>query len=107
MQNPAFWGRFGLLWLLFIFNACWCASSNAADAKSDRGSGARSVVAVTSVAETSATALTVANSRSKSTRVAPAAASEPHAMPALNGFSLLILAASLGLAALWIWRKRP
>ncbi|MBK8740437.1 MAG: IPTL-CTERM sorting domain-containing protein [Betaproteobacteria bacterium] len=29
MQNPSFWARLGLLWCLFVFAACWCASATA------------------------------------------------------------------------------
>lgn len=29
MQNPSFWARLGLLWCLFVFAACWCASAQA------------------------------------------------------------------------------
>jgi hypothetical protein len=66
MQKPAFWARLGLLWYLFIFAACWCASATAAAAN---GTAA-------------------------------------HAIPTLNGFGLFVLAALLGLAALWLWRRR-
>ena len=107
MRNPAFWGRVGALWCLFVFSAFWSAGAGAAVARSDQGASGRSVVAVTSAAATTSTTISVANSRSKSSHSASAAAAnEPHAMPTLNGFSLLILAMSLGLAALWIWRKR-
>lgn len=66
MQNPAYWARLGLLWCLFIFAACWCASAKAAAAN---GAAA-------------------------------------HTIPTLDGFGLFVLAALLGVAALWFWRRR-
>ncbi|MEP7084281.1 MAG: hypothetical protein ABI854_06045 [Betaproteobacteria bacterium] len=50
--------------------------------------------------------ITVANSRDMSTRPAAGTITSAHPMPTLNGFGLLILAGSLGVAALLIWRKR-
>ena len=107
MRNPAFWGRVGVLRCVFVVSVMWSAGSAAAAAKSDHATPGRSVVAVTSVAAAATTTIIVSNSRSKSTQPETTAATHaPHAMPTLNGFSLLVLAMSLGIAALWIWRRR-
>ena len=106
MQNKAF-RRFAAAWSLALFAVCGGASAGAADLKPDRMPGAtRSVVAVASTSEKSTTAIGVANSRGMSKPPAAATVTEAHPMPTLNGFSLLILAASLGVAALLIWRNR-
>lgn len=118
MQNPAFWARLGLLWCAFIFIACWCASAKAATPE-DPGAGVVrggfATVAVTAAPAGWATAppgsrdrtlFAVANSRSS--HAAPVASGDitAHAIPALNGFGLFVLATLLGVAALWLWRRR-
>lgn len=112
MQNLVF-RRFDVAWLLAVLAASASASVAAAGQKPDREHPhVRSVVAVSSSAsnsslsEKSMLAITVDNSRDMATRPAAGAITAAHPMPTLNGFSLLILAASLGVAALLIWRKR-
>lgn len=109
MQNPAFWARVGLLWCVFVFAACWCASAPYAAPTAAGTAEATAATAGTARAGTAAPAsrthLGVANSQSPA-RTAVRASDEPQALPLLNGASLLLLAALLGFGALWVWRRR-
>ena len=105
MQNPAFWGRLGLLWCLFIFATCWCASTKAASPHFSGLPAGHPVALVAAPSAAVPTTVAVTNSQTRATRETTAG-DIVHAIPTLDGFGLFLLAALLGLAALWVWRRR-
>jgi IPTL-CTERM motif len=106
MQNPAFSARLGLLWCLFIFATCWCASTKAASPDFPGSPANHPAAVVADQVRAKTTTITVANSQANSTHAVAANGAEVHAIPTLDGFGLFVLAASLGLAVLWLWRRR-
>lgn len=106
MQNPVFWARLGWLCCLFIFAACWSASAKAAPSYFS-GSPADGSVAVLAAPSSSVpTTLAVANSQTNTAQAVAPNGTVAHAIPVLDGFGLFVLAALLGVAALWLWRRR-
>lgn len=103
MRNPAFWARSGLLWCLFILAAGWYTGANALP--TDPSGPATNHEATASAAQpvTVTTTLSVANSHVSALGKDGALV---HAIPTLDGFGLFIVAALLGVAALWLWRRR-
>ncbi len=109
MGNPAFWGRLGLAWCLFIFGACWCASDaigRVADAPA--GVDAAETRSKTSSVQVPRVAprLAVDNRTAAATSRADPATPAVRSIPTLNGFGLFIVATLLGVGALWMWRRR-
>jgi hypothetical protein len=106
MRNPAFWARSGLLCCLFTFAAVWCAGANALTPAFS--SPATNHEAIASAAQPAAvtTTLSVANSQAKAASAVGKDGAVVHAIPTLDGFGLFIVAALLGVAALWLWRRR-
>jgi hypothetical protein len=106
MQNPTFWARLGLLWCLFIFAACWCASAKAAASNFAGTPAADSVAALAAPPNIVTTTIAVANSQTNATQVVAANGVVAHAIPTLDGFGLFVLAVLLGLAVLWFRHRR-
>ena len=111
MRNPALWAKTGVLFCLAMCTFCWCATGAMAAgpivpaqpvgtteqaAASSGNAGAIDEVD---------TRISVRNSGARDTVDAPGHG-VVHAIPTLNGFGLLVLASLLGVAALWMWRRR-
>jgi hypothetical protein len=95
-----------LLWCVFVFAACWCASA-AAGPPSFPGSTVDQPVASSAAPPRAIpTILATANSQSASSDAMGGNRVAVHAIPTLDGFGLFILAALLGLAVFWLWRRR-
>jgi hypothetical protein len=106
MQNPAFWARLGLLWCLFIFAACWCAGAKASPPGFSGIPAMDSRAILVAPADPVRTTIAVTNSPDNSMRAVTTNGAIVHPIPTLDGFGLFILAGLLGVAALWLWRRR-
>jgi IPTL-CTERM motif len=105
MQNPAFWARLGLLWCLFIFATCWCASTKAATSNLSGSAADQSIAVLAEPLDSVTTTLAVSNSQAGATHARAANGLVAYAIPTLDGFGLFLLAGLFGLAALWLRRR--
>ena len=106
MQNPTVRTRSGLLWNLISLVAGWCAATTATATAISANSAGDSFVVVAAQPSAQLTSIGVANSQSAAPYTATIEGAVVHAIPTLDGFGLFVLAALLGLAVLWLWRRR-
>jgi hypothetical protein len=106
MRNPAFWARSGLLWCLFILATGWCAGANALTPAISGPATKHEAMASAAQPVTATTTLSVANSQANIVSAVGKDGAIVHAIPTLDGFGLFIVAGLLGVAALWLWRRR-
>ena len=91
---------------MFVFAACWCASAKADSPLSSLSPVEQSVALPAAPPNPLPATFVVANSQSGARLATAVEGAVVHAIPALDGFGLLVLAALLGLAVLWLWRRR-
>lgn len=111
MRNPALWARIGGFCFLTMGTGCWSTTSATAaeppGVQQGVGTSAQAAASVTIERATRKvdTRVSVGNS-SASPGIDSPADGVAHAIPTLDGSGLLVLASLLGVAALWMWRRR-
>ena len=107
MDNPVTRGCAAILWCVLALGAVGCASASGGDLPPPVVSVARSAQhGVAPSAPPFRTTIAVGNSQSSPRILRTADGTLAHAVPALDGLGLLLLASLLGVAALWMWRGR-